>query len=254
MVDLAYGANGQFAYQTGMSGVITFNTARFGDPLIGTPKSGYFKPSYPFEVKPLAAGKICIAVYPQRIAAFLKALQADATSANNSLVVNVDYTTQTGSAFLNKPAIPCTDLDYGLILQECANLSSFPTGFSLVTNLRLYFGDDFNTTAITPPAGFTPAGPFYPPCSIFTPEKRYGVELDPLGLIFSGQVGSVASEAASIPIYPLDSKALSGASMTASQIHVNLLPITHPAALPPIYMMNWLVLLEERRREFNTGN
>jgi hypothetical protein len=30
---------------------------------------------------------------------------------------------------------------------------------------------------------------------------------------------------------------------------VNLKPISHPAALPPINMMNWLVVIEERRRE-----
>jgi hypothetical protein len=31
---------------------------------------------------------------------------------------------------------------------------------------------------------------------------------------------------------------------------VNLKPIKHPAELPPITMMNWLVVLEERRKEF----
>ncbi|MFM2243164.1 MAG: hypothetical protein RLZ97_2019, partial [Verrucomicrobiota bacterium] len=37
------------------------------------------------------------------------------------------------------------------------------------------------------------------------------------------------------------------------QIEVNLAPIKHPAALPPITMMNWLVVLEERRREYYEG-
>ncbi|KAB2640439.1 MAG: hypothetical protein DVB25_04030 [Verrucomicrobia bacterium] len=254
VVDLAYGSGAHFGFQTAMTGSITFNNARFGDPLPGVIKTGYFKPSYPFEVKNLASGKICIAVYPTRCAAFLAALQADSTAANNSLVVNVDYSAATGSAFLTKPLIPCSELDYGVILQECANLTSFSKGFSLVTNLRLYFGDDFNTTAATPPSGYTPAGLYYPPCSIFTPERRYGVEIDPVGVNFSGQVGSVASETAAVPVRPLDTKMLSGASMTANQIHVDLRPITHPAELPPIFMMNWLVLLEERRREFYSGN
>ena len=63
----------------------------------------------------------------------------------------------------------------------------------------------------------------------------------------------MANETASVPIRPLYSKALSGAMLAANRIHVNLRPITHPAELPPISMMNWLVLLEERKREFFTS-
>jgi len=250
VVDLAYGGGTDFAFQTAMTGSITFNNARFGDPLPGVTKTGYFKPSYPFEVKSLASSKICIAIYPVRFSAFLSALQADPTAVNHSLVVNVDYSAATGSVFLTKPQIPCSDLDYGVILLESANLASFTKGFSLVTNLRLYFGDDFNTTPVTPPVGYNSAGLYFPPCSIFTPEKRYGVEFDPSGVKFTGQIGSVASEMASVPVRPLDTKMLSGTSMTASQIHVNLCPISHPANLPPISMMNWLVVLEERRSQF----
>jgi hypothetical protein len=35
---------------------------------------------------------------------------------------------------------------------------------------------------------------------------------------------------------------------------VNLRPITHPAELPPVTMMNWLVMVEERRKQFYTAN
>jgi hypothetical protein len=256
VVDLAYGKNGTYAYQTGMSGSITFNNARFGDPLVDIVKSGYFKPSYPFEIKALPSGKTCIAVYPMRFAAFLTSLGADSTAVNHSLVVNVDYTVATGSAFLTKPAMPPDDTtnEYGVILQECNNLTSFTKGFSLVTNLRLYFGNDFNVVATTPPSGYTPAGLYYPPCSIFAPEKRYGVEKDPFGVYLSGQVGSLASESATEPVRPLDSKTMSGVPLAASRIHVNLFPITHPSELPPVSMMNWLVLIEERKREYYTSN
>jgi hypothetical protein len=119
-----------------------------------------------------------------------------------------------------------------------------------VTNLRLYIGDDFNTFPATPPSGYTPVGTYYPPCSLFAPEKRYGVELDPFNVVISGQIGSLASETAAA-VRPLDSRNLSGAAMAAANIRVNLRPITHPAELPPITMMNWLILLEERRREFH---
>lgn len=251
VVDLAYGKNGTFAYQTAQTGSITFNNARFGDPLVGTVKSGYYKPSYPFEVKTLASGKICLAVYPQRFAAFLAALNADSTAVNNSLVVNVDYTAATGSLLLTKPSIPCTDLDYGLILQETTDLTSFTKGFSLVTNLRTYVGDDFNIVQATPPTGYTPAsGQYYPPCSLFAPEKRYGVDVDPFAINVTGQIGSLASETNATPVRPLDAKALSGATFGASRVTVNLRPIVHPAELPPITMMNWLVVLEERHKEY----
>jgi hypothetical protein len=250
VVDVAYGKDGVYAFQTGVTGSITFNNARFGDPLVGIRKWGYYKPSYPFEIKNLTSGKICVAVYPQRMKKFLESLNADGPEVNNSLVVNVDYSTTTGSIWLTKPTIPCTDLDYGVILQECADLTSFPKGFSLVTNLRTYIGDDFNRVEATPPAGYASTGKYYPPCSLFMPEKRYGVDEDRFEVELRGQVGSLASETNANPISPLESKGVSGNAIPSSRITVNLKPITHPAELPPITMMNWLVVLEERRKEF----
>ena len=250
VVDVAYGKDGTYAFQTGVSGWVTFNNARFGDPLVGTLKAGYFRPSFPFEIKTMATGKLCVAVYPQRLKEFLTALGADGPAVNHSLVVNVDYTAATGSVNLTKPSIPCTDLDYGVILDECSDLRAFPKGFSLVTNLRLYYADDFNTTAATPPTGFTPTGSYFPPCSVFSPEKRFGVDVDPLGVNMSGQLGSLVSEDASTATRPLDVKVGSGVGVADDRIVVNLRPITHPAELPPVTMMNWLVLIEERRAEF----
>lgn len=250
VVDVAYGKNGSFAFQTGVTGSVTFNNARFGDPAYGVVKTGYYKPSYPFEVKTLASGKICLAVYPQRFASFLASLNADGTAVNHSLVVNVDYTTATGSIYLTKPSIPCTDLDYGVILQECADLTSFTKGFSLVTNLRTYIGDDINIVPATPPSGYTPVGQYFPPMSLFFPEKRYGVDVDPFAVRLGGQLGSLASETNANPVRPLDSTTMTGTSLGASRITVNLRPITHPAELPPITMMNWLVVMEERKKEF----
>ena len=258
VVDVAYGKGNTFAFQTAVTGSITFNNARFGDPVVGTVKKGYYKPSYPFEVKSLPSGKMCIAVYPKRLKNFLFMLKADDTSVNNSLVVNVDYSTTTGSILLKKPSIPCTDLDYGVILKECDDLTSFSKGFSLVTNLRLYMGDDFNiklfkdaVPAVSPPAGYTGTNlTYYPPTSLFSPERRWGVEVNPPMVDQRGQVGSLASETASSPVRPLDAKNSNGVAYAASKITINLTPITHPAELPPITMMNWLVLLEERRKEF----
>ena len=257
VVDVAYGKNGTYAFQTGVTGLITFNNARFGDPLVGVFKAGYYKPSYPFEVKNLPNGKICIAVYPERFKKFLIALNADPTAINNSLVVNVDYSTTTGSVNLSKPVIPCVDFDptngkhqYGVILQECADLTSFTKGFSVVTNLRTYIGDDFNIVATTPPTGYSPTGDYYPPVSLFVPERRYGVEVNPFAVKIDGQIGSLASDTAAEPVRPMDSKTVSGTMLGADRITVNLRPIRHPAELPPVTMMNWLLVLQELRGEF----
>jgi hypothetical protein len=125
--------------------------------------------------------------------------------------------------------------------------------FTLVTNLRTYIGDDFNVVEGTPPSGYAPAEPYYPPVSLFTPEKRYGVEVDPYAIRLAGQIGSLASDTTANPVRPIDSKAVSGSAMAASRITVNLRPIRHPAELPPITMMNWRLVIEEMRAEF-VGN
>lgn len=278
-VDLAYGASGGYTYIEDRSGPVTFDVATFGDPLPGNPaiKKGYWRPRVPFKPQTLASTQVCVAVYPERIAAFLTAIGGAGISGaginiNNSLAVNVDYSASGLNNPDYKPEIPCRPTylgqvkwDYGVILKECGNLTAFTKGFSLVTNLRLYIGDDFNITPTTPPSGFTPTvtlsnpnGRFYPPCSLFTPEKRYGVDADPLAVVLGGQIGSLAKvdkvntgDADAPVVRPLDSKALSGLALAANKIKVNLSQIRHPAELPPITMMNWLILLEERRREFN---
>ncbi|MGL4400400.1 MAG: hypothetical protein ACRCXD_11065, partial [Luteolibacter sp.] len=256
VVDVAYGEVGGFRFKNKVSGLVAFNNGSFGgDPRPGVTKRGYLK--IPFERTELTGlGQRCVAIYPQRMKAFLAALGADPVSINNSLVVNVNYS-NLGPEYPLKPQIPCTDNDYGLVLKECANLTPFTRGFSLVTNLRLYIGDDFNIVTGTPPAGYAPTGPYYPPCSLFAPEKRYGVDVDPFSVVLAGQVGSLAkservnsADAALPEIRPLDSRNKSGSAMEASNITVNLRPIDHPAALPPITMMNWLLVLEERRKEF----
>ncbi|GAA5127429.1 hypothetical protein JIN84_08705 [Luteolibacter yonseiensis] len=261
VVDVAYGKNGVYTYKNNVTGLVTFNNATFGDPLVGTVKTGYLK--LPFEVsgsKP--DGRTCVAVYPQRFKAFLAALGADSTAVNSSLVVNVDYKTSIGDTYPKNPLptnppTPYLSTDYGVILKECGNLTSFTKGFSLVTNMRLYIGDDFNIVPTTPPAGYTPAvtlsnptGRFMPPCSLFAPDKRYGVESDPFAVNIGGQVGSLASETATEGVRPLDAKTVSGNAVAAERIHVNLSQIRHPSEVPPIVMMNWLVVLEERRKEF----
>ncbi len=271
-VDLAYGEYGGpngsgFAFLNGRSGTIRFDNATFGDPNVGQPKSGYWRPRASMGngfVDNATGTQTCITVYPERIPALLASLGAADTSVNHSLVVNVDYS-NVGPTFPLRPQIePCRDtLDYGVILEESRDLTGFPRGFSLVTNLRLYFGDDFNTVPTTPPTGYTPAitasnpeGRFLPPCSLFAPEKRYLVDPN-YGIELKGQIGSLAkvdkvyaADEDPTLVRPMDSRDVSGTNIGANRITINLSPISHPAELPPVTMMNWLVLLEERRNEF----
>ena len=251
-VDIAYGKDGSYYYETGVTGSVTFDNARFGDPVVGVFKSGFYRPSYPFEVTVLHDSKPCLSVYPERFAAFLAQLGGDGPAVNHSITVNVDYP---DSAYLQRPSIPCTELDYGVILKECRDMTSFTKGFSLVTNLRLYIADDFNVVETGIPPGSGIVAPFYPPCSLFAPEKRYGAEMDPYRLKLSGQLGSLAgdSDRGVDSVHLLDLKTATENAVDHGLVEVNLSPIKHPAALPPITMMNWLVVLEERRQEMYEG-
>lgn len=256
LVDVAYGANGKFVYRRNVTGTITFNNDTFGDPIVGTVKAGYFRPACPFAVERLKSGKICVTAFPERIPRFLQALGGNATThsthPNHSLVVNVDYTTGGLNNSGYRPTIPCTDTDYGVVLKECADLTGFGKGFSVVTNMRLYIGDDFNVIPTTAPAGL--AGPFYPPASLFAPEKRYGTDVDPFRVQLAGQMGHLGGDTQSEgPVHLLDLKLGSEEAAAAGKIDVNLRPITHPAELPPITMMNWLIVIEEKNKEFYTG-
>lgn len=259
LVDLAYGpvtvSDGAgnnvtgYVYRRGLTGNIKIDDALFGGPFTGT-QQGYFRAPLPFEVKLLHGEKRSICVYPERIPGLVASLGGSSPAYNNSLVVNVDYDLL-GSVY--KPATdPCGENDYGVLMTECDDLTAFTTGFSLVTNLRLYIGDDFNIVpATTVPAGVT-SSPFYPPASLFAPEKRYGTDKDPFRVELFGQVGHLGGDkgGSTTPVHLLDLKLGSETSAAAGNIDVNLSPITHPAELPPITMMNWLVVIEERRKAF----
>lgn len=255
LVDVAYGAPGGWAFRTGVTGPITFNNATFGDPLVGTLKRGYYRATFPFEIKLLHGTKPSIAIYPERFPAFLASLGADSTAVNHSLVINVDYTTSGINDPNFKPKIPCTNSDYGVLMTECDDLTAFTKGFSLVTNMRLYIGDDFNVVATTPPVGSGLPSPYYPPTSLFAPERRYGTDFDPFKVQIAGQMGHLKGDDGTTnnPVHLLDLKMASETTAAAANIDVNLRPITHPAELPPVTMMNWLVMVEERRKMFYSG-
>ncbi|MFT4175342.1 MAG: hypothetical protein QM627_01685 [Luteolibacter sp.] len=259
LVDVAYGMNGRYYIKRNQSGVVRFDNATFGDPIVGTVKAGYIARARNFfdvsntvlrKENSVDEYKPCIMVYPERIAAFLNVIGAAAPSVNHSIAVNVNYKNSwMGPTYPPAPSNVNPDDQYGVVIGEADDLTAFTKGFSLVTNLRLYIADDFNTQSMTPPTGYGGTLPYYPPCSLFAPEKRYGLVTDPLAIELTGQVGSVAHDTDDA-VRPLDSKNRSGNTIAASNMNVNLRPITDPADLPPITMMNWLILLEEKTNQF----
>jgi len=260
-VDIAYGNATQMMVKRKFTGTITFSNTGFGSNLTGTRK-GYVSntPAAALfaEVKSISTGdadgtgnRTALYIYPQRIKAYLAlaGVAGDPVTVNNSLAVNVVYVGARGAdVAIGAPSQEMIS-NYAVVLDECSDLRDFTKGFSLVTNLRLYIADDFNIQKIAAPTGYTGTEDYYPPCSIFAPEKRYGINVDPYAVNFTGQVGSVSSDT-DAAVRPLDSKNKSGAAMSANRLTVNLKPITHPADIPPITMMNWLILLEEKTNQF----
>ncbi|QJE97648.1 hypothetical protein [Luteolibacter luteus] len=256
-VDLIYGVGGKWAVKYGVTGTATLNEDYFGgdpNPQSTSANLLYYRPQSPWEVKMLHGTRYCVAVYPKRIKRMLAHLGGSTTTPENnpSLVVNVDYT----QANLVAPSFPAKSTDYGVLLYECDDLTSFKNGFSLVTNMRLYIGDDFNQVSMAAPTGSNLPAPFFPPCSLFAPEKRYGTDQDPFEVKITGQLGHLGGDTGKggAQVHLLDLKNGNEEETARDRINVNLKPITHPCELPPISMMNWLVVIEERRKEFYSSN
>ena len=103
----------------------------------------------------------------------------------------------------------------------------------------------------TPPGVTVPAGEeFYPPVSFFAPEKRYGDSGIALKIDIDGQLGSLAKGNAE-PIRIADLKTGYADQVVPENIVANLKTIDHPAALPPINMMNWMVVIREIHPKYN---
>lgn len=192
----------------------------------------------PFHVELTAVGRMGIVVYINRLTSWLPTLltPADGLDVNHSLVINADY----NQANVTKPNIPSTQADTCVVLKGCNDLTAFPKGFSLVSNFRLYFVEDINQVEASAPSGVST--PFYPPLSIFVPEKRFAVDGTKTAIEYRGRLGSLSKDSSGINI--LDLKSGVTDAVAADRIKADLMPIKHPAELPPVNMMNWLVLIQ----------
>ena len=205
--------------------------------------------TFPFHIDKSYSSRPCIAIYPERLATWLASNNGGFFESNHSISVNVDYVNNLEVA---KPPFPSDVGDLAVMLIEAKDLTAFTDGFSLVTNMRLIFTDDVNITPMTTPPGITlPAGEdFHPPVSFFAPEKRYGDSGIALKIDIDGQLGSLAKGNAE-PIRIADLKTGYADQVVPENIVANLKTIDHPAALPPINMMNWMVVIREIHPKYN---
>lgn len=196
----------------------------------------------PFQTKHTENGRKAIEVKMGKIPDYLASIGVGDVSAANKIFIGQD---PGRDANIQEPEFPSVETETVVVLSDSDDLTPWgSSGLSLVTNLRLYFSDDFNTVEATPPAGSGITGTFYPPVSVFAPEKRFGTTLKVRPVDFSGQVGTL-SEGENQAFYPLDLKAGTYETVSGDLINADLKPITSPGALPPIYLKNWLVMIEE---------
>jgi hypothetical protein len=281
---VAYGSGAPWHYGAGpVVGTFVFNGANFpgGGAYPPGARSGFIKSAIDthYSAVTIAPGTMQpIDLFPTKLPLMLAALGADSVEVNNSLVVNVNYAAGIGPMFPVAPTVaptvampsPSIASRYTLRLTECEDLTSFTTGFSLVTNMNLNIPQRFNVVpfpAATLPPGYTPAvtpanalGQYFTPCSIFAPSCKYGTVGEVLpGVVFGGQRNSLkvdngldvaANRVNPLKAVDLNMVAAGQAQMPAANLTHNLRKIIHPVELPPVNMMNWMVLLEEKRREF----
>lgn len=199
--------------------------------------------TFPFHVENSASGRPCIAVYLERLKDYLIAKNAGHFDVNKSISINSDWT---GNISIERPPFPSAGGDMAVMLLDAKDLTAYTDGFSLITNMRLIIADDVNIVPTVVPAGvIVPAGDqYYPPLSFFAPEKRYGDSGIALKVDIDGQLGSLAKGNVN-PVHIIDLKSGVADEIVPSNITANLNAITHPAALPPINMMNWMVVIRE---------
>ena len=203
---------------------------------------------FPFHVEISATGTPCLSVYTSRLQPFLAARSADYLEYNRSISINPDYV---NNIKIQKPSYPAASNDMGILLLDSRDMTAYTKGFSLVTNLRMIIADDVNVVSTSTPAGVTlPAGEsFYPPVSLFAPEKRYGDSTVPMKIDIAGQLSSLAKGNTN-PVHIGDMKSGAADEVVPDNISADLKPIRHPAALPPINMMNWMVVIREIHPEY----
>lgn len=200
--------------------------------------------TFPFQSDELDTTRNALIIHMDRLPAFINGLSnSGGMSKNNSLYIFP----RTGSSSVKIPSIPSLESDMAVSLRGGRDLSEYTNGFSVVSRYRVYIADTLNNTPVTAPtnAGLPADHVFYPPFSIFAPEKRFGESLtvsQPITL--KGQLHSLKTGSTDT-VNPLDLMAGNDEVVAANKITAELTALKSPAELPPVYLMNWLVTVEE---------
>lgn len=200
--------------------------------------------SFPFQTGELDNLRKALIIHLDRLPNFVKSLSnSGGMRLNHSLMV----TPNTSHNSVVLPSMPSLETDMVVSLRGGKDLSAYPLGFSLVSRYRVYIADTLNNTPVLPPANSgLPAGyVYYPPLSIFAPEKRFGESLavqHPVEM--TGQINSLKTGQGDT-VTPLELIGGGDERISAENIDAHLVSLKSPAELPPIHMMNWLVTIEE---------
>ena len=233
-------------FRNGAKQSTTYSTVGVAGSVVWPDSTSASGLDFPFHNEISSNGTPRLAVYMDRLAPFLTTLNADTPDINHSISVNADYT----DVFIRDPA---TDYDTtnSIVLKNAEDFTDYTKGFSLVTNMRLILPGSVNTTPLSDanlPEGINPVAgePFYPPTSIFSPQKRFGDRSTASNITINGQIGSIGQDSSTFA-NPLDLKSGTNAILDPDRIAANLTSIDHPGELPPINMMNWMITIREKK-------
>ncbi|WP_411847016.1 hypothetical protein AAFN60_06030 [Roseibacillus persicicus] len=189
----------------------------------------------------LPNGRPCLTLDLEKLPAFLTEISADDCTINNSIWIGPKY----GVGDVAKPSFPSANDDVALLIKASEDLSAYTNGLTIITPLRVYFADNFNAVPTTPPAGSGITGDWYPPVSVYAPEKRFGIQDTSGAIDIQGQIGVLPSDSVSSEVHPLDLKDGGTDTVDSNSINVNLTSIQQVEDLPPVNSMSWLTVIQE---------
>jgi hypothetical protein len=202
---------------------------------------------FPFQTDVLQSERNALVVHMDRLPDFIATLtDAAGMERNHSIYISPLNSEPTVQA----PSNPSVNSDVCVTLRGGEDLTAYTKGFSIVTDLRLYIGETLNSVATTPPAdsGLPLGSEYYPPVSLFAPEKRFGESVNiqnPINL--RGQLSTLKTSTGDT-FNPMELMTANDSRIESDLLDAELVSIESPAELPPIYLMNWMLTVEEIHR------